>query len=193
MLGIFGALSTILYFIKFPLPIFVSFLKIQFSNIPVLLGSFMFGPLEGIVVALIRTMIKLPFSDTLCVGELQDLIISIAISCITGIIYKKNRTKKNAIISLVLASIAWVFISVVSNAFITIPLYIKFMFNGNDQVLIDAISVVIKNVNKENYMIKYLMLSCLPFNALLSVLVSLITFLIYKRTSNLYKNKIDAD
>lgn len=193
MIGILSALSVILYFIKFPLPFFVSFLEIQFSNIPVLIGSFMFGPIEGIMIALVRTIVKIPFSHTLCVGELQDLLISSTISCITSLFYFKNKTKKGAAIALVLASLAWTAIAVLTNAFVSIPIYIKFMFNGNDEVLINMISSVIPNVTADNYLIKYLLLSCLPFNILLSSLVSVITFLVYKKTSNLFKKISERD
>ena len=62
MIGILSALSIILYFIKTPLPFFVSFLEIQFSNLPVLLGSFMFGPIEGAMIAIVRTIVKIPFT-----------------------------------------------------------------------------------------------------------------------------------
>ena len=191
MIGILSALSIILYFIKTPLPFFVSFLEIQFSNLPVLLGSFMFGPIEGAMIAIVRTIVKIPFTHTLCVGELQDLIISIAICCVSGFVYMKNKTKKTAVIALILSSVAWTLIAVLSNAFVSIPIYIKFMFGGNEEVLANIIGQVIPNVTVENYLIKYLLLSCLPFNILLSTLVSVVTFLVYKKSSILFKRFID--
>jgi len=193
LMSILAAFSVVLYFIRFPLPIFVSFLEINFSNVPILLASFLFGPIEGIIVSLIRTIIKVPFSSTLCVGELQDFIISIAISCISGLYYKKNKTKKGALIALLLSSITWVIIGVLSNAFVSIPIYIEFMFNGDDTVLINMIGALLPNVTKENYLIKYLLLSCLPFNILLSALVSIVTFLIYKKSSYLFKSYINKE
>ncbi len=191
MIGILSALSVILYFIKTPLPFFVSFLEIQFSNLPVLLGSFMFGPIEGAMIAIIRTIVKIPFTHTLCVGELQDLIISLAICCISGCVYMKKKTKKTAVVALIFSSIMWTLIAVLSNAFVSIPIYIRFMFNGNEEILANIIGQVIPNVTVENYLIKYLLLSCLPFNVLLSTLVSVVTFLVYKKSSILFKRFID--
>ena len=190
MVSILSAFSVVLYFLGFPLPFFVSFLDVQFSNLPVYLASFMFGPVEGIVVALIRTLIKVPFSSTLCVGELQDLIISVIISCISGIVYLNNKTKKGALISLIIASLSWIAIAVFSNAFISIPIYIKFMFNGSNEVLVKMIQAVIPSTTADNYLTNYLLLSCLPFNMLLSAMVGIVTFLVYKRTSILFKKFI---
>ena len=193
MVSILSAFSVVLYFLGFPLPFFVSFLDVQFSNLPVYLASFMFGPVEGIVVSLIRTLIKIPFTKTMCVGELQDLIISITISCISGIVYFKNKTRKGALLALVIASLSWVLIALLSNVFISVPFYIKFMFGGNNEVLVNMIKAVIPNTTSENYLMNYLLLSCLPFNILLSSVVSLITFLVYKRTSILFKKFIYKD
>ena len=152
--------------------------------------SFLFG-LCYFVIAIIRTIVKIPFTHTLCVGELQDLIISLAICCVSGFIYMKKKSKKTAVIALIFSSIIWTLIAVLSNAFVSIPIYIRFMFNGNEEILANIIGQVIPNVTVENYLIKYLLLSCLPFNVLLSTLVSVITFLVYKKSSILFKRFID--
>ena len=58
--AIFSALSFILYlFPKFPLPIFPSFLDIQFSNLPAILGGFVLGPLGGCIIVIVRCALKL--------------------------------------------------------------------------------------------------------------------------------------
>ena len=48
--AIFAAISIILYcYVKFPLPIFPSFLDINFSMIPILICAFMLGPWDACV------------------------------------------------------------------------------------------------------------------------------------------------
>ena len=44
---------------------------------------------------------------------------------------------------------------------------------------------VIPGVNQDNYMGKYLLYGALPFNMLLSIMINIITFLVYKRISPL--------
>ena len=69
--AIFSAISIVLYFIKFPLPfLFPDFLDIQFSNLPAILGGLVMGPIGGVLIVVIRTLIKLPFTSTAGVGEL---------------------------------------------------------------------------------------------------------------------------
>ena len=75
--GIFAAFAAILYiFVKFPVPFLPPFLEFHFDEVPVFIASFAYGPLMGVVVLIIKTLIKLPFTETLCVGELSDLIYS---------------------------------------------------------------------------------------------------------------------
>ena len=81
VIAVFGALSVILYYFgKFNLPFFPSWLDIQFSDIPALLVSFMYGPISGILVIIVRFFCKLPGTSTVGVGELADLLIVIGSS-----------------------------------------------------------------------------------------------------------------
>jgi len=181
--AIFSALSFVLYQVKFNLPmIFPGFLEIQFSNVPVLIGGFMFGPISGVAIVIVRTILKLPFSHTAGVGEFADLLIGLSVLLVTSLFYHKNKTKKNAALALLYGSITWVVVSILSNWLIIIPFYIIAMFEGNAEPLINMMSVI-PGINESNYMARYLLYAVLPFNLILSTLVSLVTFLIYKRIS----------
>ena len=77
-IAIFSAISGILYvYLKFPLPFFPSFLDVNFSMIPIIICAFMLGPVDGAVVVLIRTLIKILIagSTTGYVGEFADVLI----------------------------------------------------------------------------------------------------------------------
>ena len=187
-IAILAALSTVLYFtLKFPLPfLFPSFLDIQFSNLPAIIGGFVFGPVAGAVIILIRTIIKLPFSSTMFVGELADLIIGLATVLTSSIIYRRMHTKKGAVIALVCGSFAWVFVAVIANYFVLLPFYIQFYFGGEVQAFLGLLSII-PGINESNYLIRYTIFTAIPFNILLSTLVSIITFLVYKRISILFK------
>ena len=78
-IGIFGGISTILYIVplfKFPVPIFPSFLEFHFDEIPLFIAGFAYGPLVAFGSILVKTIIKLPFTGTMLVGELSDLLFS---------------------------------------------------------------------------------------------------------------------
>lgn len=188
-IAIFSALSFVLYlFPKFPLPFFPSFLEIQFSNLPVILSGFILGPLGGCLTVLVRFVLKLPFSSTMFSGEVADLIIGISVALTSSIIYKLNKTKKGGIIALVASTAVWVVVSVISNYFINLPFYIQVIFDGNPAPLVRMLSTVIKGINEDNLYEYYILFAVIPFNLLLSVLVSIITFFSYKRLSVIFKH-----
>ena len=160
-----AALSIALYFISFPLPIFSPFLKIQFSNLPAYLAGFAINPLGGILVVFVRFLIKIPLSDSGVVGELADLTIGIVAIGVSSLIYQKYKTKKGAVVALVVGTFLWIIVALLMNAFVLAPLY--------DMPTHDR-----------SFMKTYLLANVLPFNALLSISVAIFTFLVYKRISN---------
>ncbi len=164
--AMFAALSIVLYFISFPLPIFVPFLKVQFSNLPAYIAGFALHPIGGMLVVIIRFLIKIPLSDSGVVSELADLVIGLSAVGISSLIYQKHKTKKGAIIALIVGTVCWIVVAMLINAFVLAPLY-------------DL------PTNDKAFMNTYLFANVLPFNAILSVLVAIITFFVYKRISNL--------
>lgn len=203
-ISIFSALSIALYFLKFNLPfLFPGFLEIQFSNVPVLISGFLLGPVSGVMVVIIRTIIKLPFTSTIGVGELADLLIGLAVVLISSYIYHHKKTKKNAILALIYASIAWVVVAFLANLLFLTDFYIQLFFSGRiSGVMIggeykagflDLLTPLMPWITEQNYMVPYLLLAILPFNILLSSIVSILSFIVYKRTSILFHKYCDIN
>lgn len=187
--SIFAAISSILYYFpKFSLPFFPSFLEVQFSLFPAILSGFILGPVGGAIVLLIKAIIKLPSSHTLYIGELADLVIGLAVVLSSSIYYSHHKTKKGGRNALIIGSIAWVVMGVISNLLINIPLYTKFMFDGNLQIIVNECQKIFPSINISNFYVYYLGLSIVPFNILLSTVVSLITYFVYKRVSHIFKH-----
>lgn len=185
-IGVFTAFSIVLYFLKFNLPfIFPEFLEINFSLLPVIILGYMLGPVEAITVVLLRAIIKMPFSSTICVGELADLMIGIPVALITSLMYKKMHTRIGALISLGCGILTWVIVALFTNYFVNVPFFLEFYCLGNESTFV-SILTIIPGVNEYNYMMKYLLYAVVPFNLLISVVVSLVTFLVYKKISILF-------
>lgn len=187
-IAVFTAVSYVIYmFIKFPLPfIFPFWLEIHISDMPAILAGFMMGPIEGIAVLALRTLLKLPFSSTALIGELADLIMGIAFVLPSSLIYKYNRTKKGAVISLIVGCLCTTVTAMLVNYFVLVPFYVKAFFGGEIQTLVNALSVLFKNVNTQNVYAYYIFLSAMPFNLLRAVLSAIVTFLLYKRLVKLF-------
>lgn len=189
-IAIFAALSSILYYIpKFPLPfLFPSFLEIQFSNLPAILGGFVMGPFGGCLIIIIKTLIKLPSSSTAFVGEFADLLIGLATVLTSSLIYHKIKTKKGGVIALVCGAIAWVLMAIVANYSFLIDFYALYYADiGGMDMIVAACQKVLPNITKDNFMRYYIFGAVIPFNSLLSIVVSFVTFLVYKRISVIFK------
>lgn len=181
-IGIFGAMSAILYvvpFLKFSLVIFPSFLEIHFDEIPAFIAGFAYGPLSAIAVLAIKTIIKLPFTSTLTVGELSDFIFSLAFILPATLIYKKNRSFKNALLGLVVGTFVQLAVSLLGNIYLMIPFYM-FMFNMSREQIVSIARVANPLIKDAEW--TYGLYAVLPFNLLKDAIICVITLLVYKST-----------
>ena len=183
--AVLTAISFILYmYAKFPLPfIFPSFLDMQFSELPAIMAGFSLGPVAGIVVILLKCLLKFPFTGTAFVGEITDIVLGIAYVLPASIIYYRNKTKKNALISLLVGTGVSTLVAIALNRFVSVPFYVQYFFGGNFDVIVKMCSSLYKGLNKDNFYFYYLVAAVLPFNLLRLGLVSFLTFLTYKRLS----------
>lgn len=184
-IAILSALSFVLYmWVKFPLPmLFPSFLDVQFSELPALLGGFAMGPIAGCTIVVIKCLIKMPFTSTACVGELSDILLGIAIVLPASLIYKKFKNKKGALIGLLAGVGCNVVMAIFVNWLVLIPAYVQLFFNGNWDILLNIVRPLYADVTLQNFYTYYLFLGVAPFNILRLSVTALLTFLLYKRVS----------
>ena len=64
MTGMLSAVSTVLMFFSFSVPLMPSFIKLDFSELPALIAAFSMGPISGAVVCLVKNLINMLFSTT---------------------------------------------------------------------------------------------------------------------------------
>lgn len=162
-MGMMAAIACVLGLIRFPLLPMVPFLTYDFADIPIIVSAFAFGPVAGILITLIVSFIQafLLGGDQLY-GFIMHVISSGAFVLIASIIYNRNKTKKTAIVSLVIATIVTVILMGFANYFIT-PYY----YGGEGM----------------REMVVQLMPFILLFNLIKWAGNSVITLLIYKRIS----------
>lgn len=162
-----AAVAFILMFFAFPIIPGVSFLKIDFSDIPVLLGMFLYGPVAGIAVALIRTIlhyVQTGGDAGYPIGDMASLVASLAYCLpIYYIMKSKAENAKNIIVANVLGTISLTAILSVLNAYVLIPLYFA--------VLNFSVGPVQK----------YVFYGVLPFNLIKGLVVSTVFIALYKK------------
>ncbi len=180
--AIFGGLAAILYCVpglQFQLP-FVApgFMSVHLDEIPILISSFAYGPLLGVFEIILKTLIKLPMTSSLCVGELGDMLYSMALIIPAALIYKKNRTFKGAIIGLSVGVIANLFMTSIVNLYTIFQLY-KLVYGFEDGYIAGAFDAIF-NWNLTSDFDPRIAILLLPFNLIKNAIVVGVTFIAYK-------------
>lgn len=175
--GMLSAIAFILMFLDFSIPIMPSFIKMDLSELPALVATFAFGPLSGICVCLIKNLIHLTMTTTGGVGELSNFLLGVCFVLPAGLIYKKKKNKKNAIVGAVVGAVSMGLLSIIVNYFITYPVYYNFM---PQDVIVSAYQAILPSVKS---ILQCLIVFNAPFTFLKGALCSIVTILIYKPLS----------
>lgn len=186
LMAIFSALAAVLMLLEFPLPFIApSFYEIDLSEVPVLIGSFIMGPVAGVIIEAVKILLTLLIrgTDTAYVGELANFIIGCCFIVPAGVIYKKNKTKKSALIGIATGTMLMAVAGVVINYAILIPFYVKAFGMPLDLILNMGAKINPLISNKWTFVL----ICVAPFNIVKGIIDSLITALVYKRISTFIK------
>ena len=180
--GILSAIAIVLFYIEIPV---VAFYKLDLSTLPAIIAGFAMGPVQGVIVIVIKNLIHMLNSGTACVGELADILMSCAYVIPASLIYRKHKNRKSALLSMVIGSVVMIIVSVLVNYFVLIPAY---------QILMGLPLEVIVGMGKAvwSYIdntVKLVIFITAPFNVLKGLVLSAATFLLYKRISPLLHRK----
>lgn len=184
-IAMLSVLSFIIQFLEFALPVFPSFLKLDFSDLIPLMGSLAMGPVAGMLIELLRNILKWAFaSSTGGIGEIANFIVGSAFVMTAGFIYKKHKSKKGAMAALAVSILAMVIAGAIVNYFITVPFYAAVFFKdaGGIDGIIAMSSAIIPPIHSKLTLILY---AFCPFNLLKGLVLSLITIPLYKKVSPL--------
>ena len=184
-IGMLSAIAIILMQFEVPLPFAPPFYKIDFSEIPVLIGCFVMGPLAGAIVELIKVILNVVISGTTTggVGDIANFLIGCAMCVPAGMIYKKYHTRKSALVGMAVGTVFMTVIVCILNAYVLLPVYAKAF-----EMPIDALVAMGTAVNHSiTSLSTFVIFAVAPFNLLKGVLVSFIVFLIYKKISPIFK------
>lgn len=179
-IAVLSTIAFILMYIDFPIPmLFPAFLKIDASDIPAILGAFSMGPVAGVLIELIKNILHfiVKGSETGGVGQLANFLIGCAWVIPIGLIYKRKKTKKNAIMGLIVGAVSMIVIAGVVNYYITLPFYETMM---PMEAIVGMGSVVNPAIKDYFTLVLY---GITPFNVLKTLSISIITMLMYKRIS----------
>lgn len=181
--GMLTAVAIVLQYLEVPIPFIPSFIKLDFSDLPELIGAFAYGPVAGILIALVKNIIHLAVSQSGYVGELSNFILGAVFAAVAGLIYKKNKTMKGALVGGVVGAICMAAISFPSNLFIVYPFYYNFM---PKEIVLQAYQAIIPSMKSIE---QSLLIFNVPFTFIKGLLCVIISMFIYKPLSPVLKGK----
>lgn len=181
MTGMLSAIAFILMYLQFNVPLMPNFIAMDLSELPALIGAFAMGPVQGMVICLVKNLLHLMRTSTGGVGELSNFILGAIFVFTAGMIYKKNKTRKTAIIGALIGAVAMAVTSVITNYFIVYPVYTNFM---PMEAIIGAYQAINPNVDS---LLDCLIIFNLPFTFIKGMISVVITLPIYKRLSPVIK------
>ncbi len=176
-ISVLAVIAYTLSWFEFPLPIFPVFLKIDISDLPVIIGTLMLGALPGIFIALIKNILHGIFQSTSGgVGEVANFIIGISYALPFWFIFKNKRDFKRFAIGAAAGIFCMSIAACALNYIVLIPLYCKIL-----GVSIEDIVKMAQAVSSSVVSFKTLILySILPFNILKGIIVTFVTALLFK-------------
>mgnify|MGYP001637807519 FL=1 len=179
-----SAVAFILMFIEFPIPMLIpAFIKMDFSDLPALLGAFALGPVYGVIISFMKNLLHIVIkgTSTACVGELSNFILGAIFSAVAGYLYKHHKSRKTAIIGAVAGAVAMGVLSVPSNYFVVYPAYVQF-YHMPLEAILGMYQAILPSADS---LIKCLILFNLPFTLVKGLLDAVLCMLIYKPLSSI--------
>lgn len=181
-----SAISVVIMLFEFPLPFIAPpFYKLDFSEVPVLVGAFALGPVAGIAIEFVKVVLNLLINGTITagVGEFANFLVGASFVLPAALIYRRNKTKRRAVLGMITGGLIMIVLGAFVNAYVLIPAYGKAL-EMPMEAFVKMGSAIYSKVDS---LFDLVLLCVVPFNALKVVLVSLITALIYKPLSPILK------
>lgn len=187
VIGMFSAIAMILHVIDFPLPFAPSFYKLDFSELPVLVGAFAFGPVAGVTIEAIKILLKLLIkgTSTAFVGDLANFVIGCSFILPASAVYHFKKSKKSAILGCITGTVILTLFGTAFNAIYLLPAFAKLYGMPLDSIL--AMGSAVNPLMSEGSIISFVICCVAPMNVIKGSAVSLITMLIYKPLSPILK------
>lgn len=185
MIGVFSAIAMVLHVFDFPVPFAPPFYKLDFSEIPALIGTFAFGPVAGIMIEFCKILLKLVVkgTSTAFVGDLANFVVGCSFILPASIIYTFKKTKKNAMIASVTGTLIMTVFGTMFNAIYLLPTFAT-LYGMPLEAIIEMGTKINGNITSVTTLVLF---AVAPLNLLKGGSVSLVTILVYKKLSPVLK------
>ena len=179
--AIFACMAGVLMLVEIPLFFAPGFYKMDLSELPIMICTFYLGPVAGVVAELIKVCIKLLLKGTTTafVGDFANFAVGCTFVLPASILYHAKPSRKSALTGMIVGTLV---MTVFGSAFNAIYLLPKFaaLFGMPLDVIVGMGTKVNPAITSVSTLVLF---AVVPFNLLKGIVVSLLTFLLYKRIS----------
>ncbi|MCD8369547.1 MAG: ECF transporter S component [Clostridiales bacterium] len=181
LIGLFGALGAILMMFRFPIPFMPPYMSFDLSGLLEMIGGFMMGPVAAVMIILVKILVQVVTTGTksAMTGELQNFILSCAYVLPAVVIYDCHKTRKRAIVGMVVGTVICALVAVLTNIYLIIPFYVNLMGMTWE--------AIVEMCTKVNPLMKDVptmaIFGIIPFNLIKYGITSILTLIVYKKIS----------
>ncbi|MGL4789915.1 MAG: ECF transporter S component [Anaerotignaceae bacterium] len=179
-IGMLSAVSIVLMMFEVPLPIFPSFLQMDISDLPALIGAVSMGPVAGILIELIKNLLHLFKTSTAGVGEIANFLVGVALVVPIGVCYKNKKTLGSFIMGAIMGAIAMIVLACIFNYYVLIPAF-SVAFGAPIEAFVEIANKVNSSVVDLKTMIIF---AVAPFNLVKAIVVSAVGYPVCKLLKN---------
>ena len=189
IIGICAAIATVLHILDFPL-LFIApeFYKLDFSELPVMLCGFYLGPSATVACEGVKILLKLLLkgTSTAFVGDFANFAVGCSLVLPATLIYHLGKSKKSAVIGLILGTLMLTVFGSIFNAIYLLPKFSELFGLPLDNII--AMGAAIHPAVAD--LPTFVALCVAPLNLLKGGAISVLTLLLYKRVARpLFGNK----
>lgn len=176
-IGLFSALAYVLMLLESPG--YLGFLRIEFSDVPAILGGLGYGPAAGVFIELIKNLIKVLSTKTIGAGELSNFLVESAFVIPLSIIYRKWKGKHKLLVGYVVSVISMCIAGMLVNYFITVPIYSN-MFGGMEALIGFVGGMTPGFLPTIDSMWKLILIGITPFNVVKGTMMAVVSYYVFK-------------
>lgn len=188
MIGMFSAIAMILHLFDFPLPFAPDFYRLDFSELPILIGTFAFGPAAGVMMEFVKILLKLfvKGTSTAFVGDLANFAVGCSFILPASVIYAFRKNKKSAMIACVVGTLTLTVFGTAFNAVYLLPAFSKLYGMPLESIL--SMGAKVNPMVTEGSIVSFVVACVAPLNLIKGTIASVVTLLIYKPLSPIIKS-----
>ncbi|KRK49380.1 membrane protein [Secundilactobacillus kimchicus JCM 15530] len=177
-MSLFAGISFLLMFISFPILPFVSYMRIDFSDIPILIGTVLFGPIGGIIIAAIKGLLYWLMTGVDLanfIGVFASFVASVSIVLPFSLVMKKT-TGRSLLSRLALSGIA-------------LTLSLTIVMALLNWLVLTPVYMAVLGMKISMPLAQMVLFGVVPFNFIKGVLISLVIGFVVSRMHTFLKKE----